>query len=553
MLIETTKSIFMLKKVLIVILFFIVKNVYSQGVDKQFHIDKDYINYPIQSDAKRQKMFLVSGDDTLFCSDIRIAENRTDYWVFTDVSVYKGQSLTLVFEKNSSGINEIYLSEKINGADSLYSETNRPQFHFTSRRGWNNDPNGLVYLNGEYHLYYQHNPYERNWGNMHWGHAVSKDLIHWEELNDALFPDKLGTMFSGSAIIDKNNTSGWGENVLVAAYTAAGEKQTQCIAYSIDNGRTFKKYDGNPVIDSKEKWNDNNTRDPKVFWYEKNKEWVMVLFEAYGHSIYTSTNLKEWKYESFVKGFWECPELFELPVDGNKDNTKWVLYGASGTYMIGSFDGREFIPEGGKYRTTFGNQYAAQTYNNIPDGRRIQIGWGTIEQNGMPFNQMMMFPTELSLSTTNEGVRLYSKPVEEVNKLYQKEYSWENLTLKEANEKLKEVKSDLLHIKLKVKIPRGIWYNLNFKGNKIVTFEGNYDLMNKYQYIQDFPGKYDFEVEVLIDRTSVEVYFDNGKMVTVSPFQEPKSNEGLVLKAAHNELIIHSLKVYELNSIWNNY
>lgn len=553
MLIETTKSIFMLKKVLIVILFFIVKNIYSQGVDKQFHIDKDYINYPIQSDAKRQKMFLVSGDDTLFCSDIRIAENRTDYWVFTDVSVYKGQSLTLVFEKNSSGINEIYLSEKINGADSLYSETNRPQFHFTSRRGWNNDPNGLVYLNGEYHLYYQHNPYERNWGNMHWGHAVSKDLIHWEELNDALFPDKLGTMFSGSAIIDKNNTSGWGENVLVAAYTAAGEKQTQCIAYSIDNGRTFKKYDGNPVIDSKEKWNDNNTRDPKVFWYEKNKEWVMVLFEAYGHSIYTSTNLKEWKYESFVKGFWECPELFELPVDGNKDNTKWVLYGASGTYMIGSFDGREFIPEGGKYRTTFGNQYAAQTYNNIPDGRRIQIGWGTIEQNGMPFNQMMMFPTELSLSTTNEGVRLYSKPVEEVNKLYQKEYSWENLTLKEANEKLKEVKSDLLHIKLKVKIPRGIWYNLNFKGNKIVTFEGNYDLMNKYQYIQDFPGKYDFEVEVLIDRTSVEVYFDNGKMVTVSPFQEPKSNEGLVLKAAHNELIIHSLKVYELNSIWNNY
>lgn len=543
----------MLKKVLIVILFFIVKNIYSQGVDKQFHIDKDYINYPIQSDAKRQKMFLVSGDDTLFCSDIRIAENRTDYWVFTDVSVYKGQSLTLVFEKNSSGINEIYLSEKINGADSLYSETNRPQFHFTSRRGWNNDPNGLVYLNGEYHLYYQHNPYERNWGNMHWGHAVSKDLIHWEELNDALFPDKLGTMFSGSAIIDKNNTSGWGENVLVAAYTAAGEKQTQCIAYSIDNGRTFKKYDGNPVIDSKEKWNDNNTRDPKVFWYEKNKEWVMVLFEAYGHSIYTSTNLKEWKYESFVKGFWECPELFELPVDGNKDNTKWVLYGASGTYMIGSFDGREFIPEGGKYRTTFGNQYAAQTYNNIPDGRRIQIGWGTIEQNGMPFNQMMMFPTELSLSTTNEGVRLYSKPVEEVNKLYQKEYSWENLTLKEANEKLKEVKSDLLHIKLKVKIPRGIWYNLNFKGNKIVTFEGNYDLMNKYQYIQDFPGKYDFEVEVLIDRTSVEVYFDNGKMVTVSPFQEPKSNEGLVLKAAHNELIIHSLKVYELNSIWNNY
>ena len=542
----------MLKKVLVVILLFITMNVYNQGVGKQFLIDKDYLNYPIQNDAESQKMFLISGDDTLFYADIRIAENKTDYWVFTDVSAYKNKSLTLVFEKNTSGINKIYLSEKINGVDSLYKETNRPQFHFTSRRGWNNDPNGLVYFNGEYHLYYQHNPYERNWGNMHWGHAVSKDLIHWKELNDALFPDKSGTMFSGSAIIDKNNTSGWGENVLVAAYTAAGKSQTQCIAYSIDNGRTFKKYDGNPVINSKEKWDNIHTRDPKVFWYEQNNEWVMVLFEANGHSIYTSKNLKEWKYESHVTGFWECPELFELPVDGKTDNTKWVLYGASGTYMIGSFDGREFIPEGGKYRTTYGNQYAAQTYNNTPGGRRIQIGWGTIEQDGMPFNQMMMFPTELSLRTTNEGVRLFSNPVEEVNKLHKKEYSWENLTLKEANEKLKEVKSDLLHIKLKVNIPKGIWYNLNYKGNKIVTFDGNHDLMNTYQYIQDFPGKYDFEVEVLIDRTSVEVFFDNGKMVTVTPLKKPETDEGLVLEAAENELIIHSLKVYELNSIWNN-
>ena len=542
----------MLKKVLVVILLFITMNVYNQGVGKQFLIDKDYLNYPIQNDAESQKMFLISGDDTLFYVDIRIAENKTDYWVFTDVSAYKNKSLTLVFEKNTSGINKIYLSEKINGVDSLYKETNRPQFHFTSRRGWNNDPNGLVYFNGEYHLYYQHNPYERNWGNMHWGHAVSKDLIHWKELNDALFPDKFGTMFSGSAIIDKNNTSGWGENVLVAAYTAAGKSQTQCIAYSIDNGRTFKKYDGNPVINSKEKWDNIHTRDPKVFWYEQNNEWVMVLFEANGHSIYTSKNLKEWTYESHVTGFWECPELFELPVDGKTDNTKWVLYGASGTYMIGSFDGREFIPEGGKYRTTYGNQYAAQTYNNIPGGRRIQIGWGTIEQDGMPFNQMMMFPTELSLRTTNEGVRLFSNPVEEVNKLHRKEYSWENLTLKEANEKLKEVKSDLLHLKLKVNIPKGIWYNLNYKGNSIVTFDGNHDLMNTYQYIQDFPGIYDFEVEVLIDRTSVEVFFDNGKMVTVTPLKKPETDEGLVLESAENELIIHSLKVYELNSIWNN-
>jgi len=542
-----------MKNALIVILLFTTQNVYSQKVEKQFHINKKYLNYPVQIDVERQKMHLISGDDTLLYSVIRIAENRTDYWVFTDVSAYKYQRLTLVFEKNTSGINKIYQSDEINGMDSLYNETNRPQFHFTSRRGWNNDPNGLVYYDGEYHLYYQHNPYERIWENMHWGHAVSKDLIHWEELNDALFPDKFGTMFSGSAVIDKNNNSGWGENVLVAAYTAAGNNQTQCIAYSNDKGRTFKKYNGNPVINSKEKWNNINTRDPKVFWYEPGKEWVMVLFEANGHSIYTSKNLREWKYESHVTGFWECPELFELPIDGNENNTKWVMYGASGTYMTGSFDGKEFHPEGGKYRTTYGNQYAAQTYNNVPGGRRIQIGWGTIEQDGMPFNQMMMFPTELSLRTTHEGVRLFSEPIEEIDKLHRKEHNWKNLTLKEVNEKFKEVKSDLLHVKLKVKIPNGIWYTLYYKGNRIVTFNGNYDLMNQYQYIQDHPGEYVFEVEVLIDRTSVEAYFDRGKMVTVTPLKEPKSDEGLFLNAAEDELIIHSLKVYELKSIWDNY
>jgi len=542
-----------MKIISLILLFSLLSTfVRSQLVVKEFEIEKHYLNFPVEMQQHRQMMKIVMAKDTMTYSVIRLATANPDYWVFKDVSPQVGKKVQLVFEDYVKGIDMIYQSDQIAGEDSLYNEYNRPQFHFTSRRGWNNDPNGLVFLDGEYHLFYQHNPYERNWGNMHWGHAVSRDLIFWKELNDALFPDKLGTMFSGSAVIDKNNTSGWGEDVLVTAYTSAGTNQTQCIAYSRDNGRTFIKYEGNPVIDSREKWNNSNTRDPKVFWYEPNDEWVMVLFEANGHSIYTSKNLKEWKYESHVTGFWECPELFELPIDGNKNNTKWVMYGASGTYMIGNFNGKVFLPEGGKYRTTYGNQYAAQTYNNVPDGRRIQIGWGTIEQAGMPFNQMMMFPTELFLRTTNEGIRLFSKPISEIEKLHHKKYFWENLTLEVANERLKEIKSDLLHIKFKVEIPNGVWYNLNYKGKSIVTFDGNHDLMNNYQYVQDHPGEYVFEIEVILDRTSVEVYFDGGRMVTVAPLMKTKPDEGLMLEAAENELIIHRFEAIELAAIWDN-
>ena len=208
---------------------------------------------------ERQKVHFLIGKDTLTYSVIRIADKEPEYWVFKDVSAYKGKKLILTFTDKVAGLDKIYQSDRFAGEDSVYKENNRPQVHFTSRRGWKNDPNGLVYHDGEYHLFYQHNPFEIHWENMHWGHAVSKDLLHWTELNDALYPDTLGTMFSGSAVIDKNNTSGWGKNAMVAFYTAAAKKMTQNVAYSTDKGRTFTKYQGNPIL--------GPDRDPKVFWY----------------------------------------------------------------------------------------------------------------------------------------------------------------------------------------------------------------------------------------------------------------------------------------------
>jgi sucrose-6-phosphate hydrolase SacC (GH32 family) len=511
-----------------------------QPIEKEFRIDKQYLNIPIDMDQERQDVQFMLKKDTLTYAVIRIANGTPDYWVFKDVSEYRGKKLKLLFGEQVKGIDKIYLSDTFAGQDSLYREINRPQFHFSPRRGWNNDPNGLVYHNGEYHLYFQHNPYEIHWQNMHWGHAVSKDLLHWEELGDVLYPDELGTMFSGSAIIDKKNVAGWGEDALVAFYTAAnGEDQTQCVAYSNDNGRTFTKYEGNPILGPK--------RDPKVFWYEPANVWVMVLYEDQSMAIYNSQDLKKWEYKSRTKGYYECPELFELAVDGDENNKKWVMYGASGTYMIGDFDGAKFTPEYGKYYYSWGSQYAAQTYNNVPDGRRIQIGWGRIQHKGMPFNQMMLFPTELSLRSTPEGVRLFCEPIEEIEKLHTEGASWTDLSVEGANSKLAEFSSDLYHLKMDIEIEHRFTFKINFRGNDILHYDGNFNRFNGAPYICDSPGNFRFNIEMLIDKTSMEAYLGKGKLFISEQLKEDQTGDGLKIFGV---VKLHSLEVHELKSIW---
>jgi len=511
----------------------------SSGEETGLNVTKKYLNLPVSRSVDRAEMvFEINGNrEKKFV--IRLAPGKPDYWVFYDISRFSGKTLKIVYKGNPSGLKNIYQDDKIAGQDSLYREINRPQVHFSSRRGWNNDPNGLVWYNGEYHLFYQHNPFEKYWENMHWGHAVSKDLVHWEELGIALEPDTLGTMFSGSAVIDKDNTSGWGKDALVVFYTAAGKQMTQNVAYSTDNGRTFTKYKGNPVL--------GPDRDPKVFWYEPKKTWVMVLYNDNYNIIYNSKDLKKWVEKSIVPGFYECPEFFELAVDGNPNNKKWVMYGASGTYMTGSFDGELFTPEHGKYFYSWGSQYAAQTYNNIQDGRRIQIGWGRIEHKGMAFNQMMLFPCELTLRTTPEGIRLFCEPVKEIENLHQKSFSWSNLTTEEANEKLKEVKGDLFHVKMDAEIVHGHGLEVFFHGNPLVSFDGNYNKFNGAPYICDKPGIFRFTIEIILDRTSVEAYIGKGKLFISEALMDKKTDDGLAFKG---NLKINSLEVNELKSIW---
>jgi fructan beta-fructosidase len=326
-------------------------------------------------------------------------------------------------------------------------EQHRPQFHFTPKTGWMNDPNGMVYYKGEYHLFYQHYPDSTVWGPMHWGHAISKDLMHWEHLPIALYPDSLGYIFSGSAVVDENNTSGFGKNgeiPLVAIFTyhnMAGEKagktdyQTQGIAYSLDKGRTWTKYAQNPVIKNP---NIRDFRDPKVSWHENSKKWILTLAVADHIEFYAASDLKNWtKISEFGKtegshgGVWECPDLFPLKIDGGTTE-KWVLIvninpgapngGSGGQYFIGQFDGKTFKNDNKPtdilwldYGT---DNYATVTWAGVPDNRRLSLGWMSNWQyaNKVPtqlWRSANTLPRELTLKTTEKGIRLVQKPVKE--------------------------------------------------------------------------------------------------------------------------------------------
>lgn len=525
----------------------------AQAQEISFKAHKRYLNIPISHRQERARMTLLVDGDQERAFNIRIAEGEPDYWVFCDIAEFKGKRLTLKYPHHSAGLQRIYQSDEIAGADSLYSERYRPQVHYTQQRGWNNDPNGLIYYEGEYHLFYQHNPYEREWENMTWGHAVSRDLVHWQELAPALHPDALGTMFSGSAVIDYENTSGFGTKdkpAMVAIYTADGARQTQCVAYSLDRGRTWTKYEGNPVIDSGQKWATRDTRDPKVFWYAPKRHWVMVLNERDGHSIYNSADLKSWQFKSHTTGFWECPELIELEVDGNPENKKWVMYGASGTYMIGSFDGERFTPEAGKFYYVKGNIYAAQCYNNIPaeDGRTIQVGWGQINHPHLPVNGMMTFPTELSLRTTRNGVRLFSYPIAELNKLQELQGSWTNLKAEEATAKLKPYdKAGALLIKATIRLSHSTSAGISLDGQHIVDYDMNHNTINGVFYSPDEIGSMELRMTLLIDRTSVEVYIDDG---AYSYVMERRARNDAGFNFWGNNIAVKTLEVHTLKSIW---
>ena len=361
---------------------------------------KNYLLLPVQEKAEMCNIKVVKNNTQVKALNVRLASNHIDYYVPLDLKQFgEDAKLALDIHVNGTYRNDGELSgftcwknmQLSDTFDTANREKYRPVYHHTPAWGWMNDPNGMFYKDGVWHLYFQYNPYGSQWENMTWGHSTSTDLIHWTFQGAPIEADVWGTIFSGSAVVDHNNTAGFGKGAVVAMYTSAGENQTQSIAYSNDNGQTFTKYDGNPVLTS----NTPDYRDPHVFWNEDIKRWNMIMAEGQHMDIYSSADLKEWKLESQFGaeygnhgGVWECPDLMNMKVRGT-DQYKWMLlcninpggpFGGSATqYFVGQFDGHKFTcesaPEVTKWMDYGKDHYATVTFDNAPDGRHVAMAW----------------------------------------------------------------------------------------------------------------------------------------------------------------------------------
>ncbi len=479
-----------------------------------------------------------------------------------------------------------------------HNEPYRPQYHFTPPEQWMNDPNGMVYYDGEYHLFYQYHPDDVVWGPMHWGHAVSEDLVNWTHMPIALYPEEVGNIFSGSAVIDWNNTAGFGKEAMVAIFTHENAgRQMQSLAYSTDKGRTWTKYAGNPVLDPPK--NIKNFRDPKVIWYENDDgsgHWVMLVGAGNVILFFTSPDLINWNptggfgfgYGS-TAGVWETPDLFELPVAGGPD-TRWALTvavgngapaGGSGVqYFIGDFDGKVFTSENPKELTLWADYgpdfYAPQSWSDAPDGRRIWLAW----MNNWSYAQQiptstwrgaMTIPREVGLTNTPDGVRLVQRPVPELEQLRGKQHQWRGETIGSGNDLLADVSGELLEIiaefqvddlnavdrvGLRVRTGGGehttIGYGVKSRSLFVDRSEsGETDFSDNFSGIHTAPltpieGK--IRLHVFVDRSSVEVFANDGLVVMTERVFPDSDSVGVEVFADGGEAVLNALDIYRLDA-----
>jgi fructan beta-fructosidase len=487
-----------------------------------------------------------------------------DFYAFLDVSGYQNtQMMARVDSTNCVQLADFIQSGAPVTTVPIYQELLRPIYHFTPRRGFNNDPNGMVYYNGEYHLCYQHNPYDVVVGNQNWGQAVSPDLVHWGELPEAICGDALGQAWSGSAVVDWNNTAGLGSNALVSFYTSAGghannnlmsEGQlfSQSLAYSLDQGQTWVKYTNNPIVPNVA----GDNRDPKVIWYAPAQKWVMVFWlQNNDFGFFSSTNLIHWTQTSTFTfpNVIEVPELFQLPLDGNTNNQPWIFYAGAGHYYVGQFDGNAFTAQYGPFSLRGGNCFAAgQTFNNMPatDGRRILIANATGNFPNMPFNAGMDFPVQLTLRTTGSTPLIYVNPVDEVARLRTSTNSWPEQTFPSGVNVLSNMTGEAFELDAKFYPGASGQINFNLGGTPVtyasqsqqVDCEGITNALN--------PSNGAVELRFLVDRGFLEIYGNAGLLympMSINPVAGPQA---LSLSASGPGAVLESLKLYNLGSAW---
>lgn len=567
--------------------------------------DSRYLLLPVQESTDDARInVLVDGNvaETIY---VRLAKSKTDYTVPFDLTPYKGHDVMLdvVIPQSRGSVREakddacwhgIVLADTF---DTANREKYRPAFHHTPLYGWMNDPNGMFYKDGRWHLYYQYNPYGSKWQNMTWGHSVSDDLVNWEHLPEAIRPNGLGSVFSGSCAVDHDNTAGFGNDAVIALYTSAGTSQMQSLASSTDDGLTFHIYPSNPVLTL-----ESEARDPKVFWNDSTKEWNMILAHALDHEmlIFSSPDMKSWTLQSsFGKGLgaqggvWECPDLFELPVAGT-DEKKWVLlcninpdgpFGGSGTqYFVGDFDGKTFRADtdaAGNVATKWldygKDHYATVTWSDAPDGRRVALGWMSNWQYAadvptMQFRSANTLPREMGLFRAPDGdVYASSAPSPELEALRGTlvvKMKKASVGKKARSFALPSENGGICEILMDIEASKAKTVNIglsNSQGEKVVmqydpaaatlsfdrTQSGITDFSEGFPAVTVTPtheasGR--IALRIFVDRSSMEVFGNNGEFVMTNLVFPRTPYTALSVSAEGGNAKIENLKIYTLKS-----
>lgn len=512
-------------------------------------VKNNYLIFPVNMLSTNKRLTINRDGKNVYSLNIKIDYFDPKFYAYIDVSRYMGQTVDI--SVNPQIKLEFRFSDEMD-IDDLYSEPLRPQIHFTTKNGWINDPNGLIFLNGTYHMFYQHNPTESNWDNMHWGHATSTDLVHWKEEKIALFPDERGVIFSGSAILDENNLLGKNTDSQKTAllYYTTTEPFSQCLSYSTNGFETIENYVDNPIIPNIKAAN----RDPKVIFCDELDCYIMALYlDNDIFCILKSDNLLNWKelQRLSLPGDNECPDIF--PLTDSNGNRKWIFSGAKGRYFVGNFKNGRFEPEQEAISHHYGHSvYAAQTFSNLPNGRTVQIAW---DRWGLPsenFSGQMGVPTELSLSFFENTYYLEARPVKEIEVLYNSTEHHENICVSRENDfrtfledtpymiQIDSLIGDLGVTELQI-FGRTIRFDL--KKNEM-------SVGNNCAPISITAEKRD--ITIIVDRCSIEIFADGGKIYMSCLNRDTLCDRNipyLVIKS-DNETVIEEMKTHSLKSIW---
>ena len=550
-----------------------------------------YLLLPVQDNAPEAKVGIIVGNE--LCgqmANVRLARERVDYYVPLDLTAHEGKDVKVDvqgIDADAACWKKLRLADTF---DTANREKFRPLYHHTPAYGWMNDPNGMFYKDGTWHLFFQHNPYGSTWGNLSWGHSTSTDLVQWEPCGDPITPDAFGLVFSGSAVIDSANTAGFGPGAVVAFYTSAkptpwGDNQMQCMAYSTDGGKTFTKYGSNPVLTSAER----DFRDPKVFWHAPTHRWVMLLAVGQEMQIFSSANLMDWKYESSFGskqgahgGVWECPDLVELPVEGTKER-RWVLicninpggpFGGSATqYFVGRFDGRKFTndyPTKTKWMDYGKDHYATVTFSGAPGGRCVAMGWMSNWQYAasvptLQYRSANTIARELSLYRQGGDLLLKCAPVAEMEAARADTVAVKPFSVSDAHEVSLLPGDGAYEIDLAIRnkgAQKIVLTLANAKGESVAMYydmaagEFVMDRSNSGQtgFSADFPAMTvaptanagEIELRLFVDRSSIEAFGDGGKFAMTNLVFPSEPYGSLKFESVRGGFVVKRLNVYKI-------